>query len=85
MSELITFPSSFPIKVMGTNQDDFKELVVSIIEKHAAIVAEGGAKTRLSRGGRVISLTVHSMAESQGQLKAIYMELSAHERVLMVL
>ena len=85
MSELITFPSSFPIKVMGTNQDDFKELVVSIIEKHAAIVAEGGVKIRLIRGGRIISLTVHIMATSQEQLNAIYSELSAHERVLMVL
>jgi putative lipoic acid-binding regulatory protein len=85
MSELITFPSDFPIKVMGANSDDFEVLVVSIIEKYASIVAEGGVKARLSRGGKFISLTVHIMAESQEQLNAIYRELSAHDRVLMML
>ncbi len=84
MSGLIEFPSRFPIKVMGANQDDFEALVVSIIEKHASIVAEG-VVSRLSREGRFISLTVTITAESQEQLDAIYRELSAHERVLMML
>jgi uncharacterized protein len=81
----ITFPAIFPVKVMGANQDDFENLVVAIIMKHAMLVPEGGVKTRLSRGGRFISLTVRIVAESQEQLDAIYRELSAHERVLMVL
>jgi putative lipoic acid-binding regulatory protein len=85
MAELITFPNNFPIKVMGANQDDFEALVISIIEKHAAVIAEQGVKTRLSREGRFISLTVHIIAENQEQLDAIYRELSAHERVLMML
>ncbi len=84
MSGLIEFPTTFPIKVMGANQDDFEALVVSIIEKHASIVAEG-VVSRLSREGRFISLTVTITAESQEQLDAIYRELSAHERVLMML
>lgn len=75
----------FPIKVMGANLDDFESLVVGIIQKHAPIAADGGISTRLSRGGRFISITVHINAESQEQLDAIYRELSAHERVLMML
>lgn len=82
---LITFPSNFPIKVMGANQDDFEALVRSIIEKHAVIAAEDGVITRLSRGGKYLSVTVHILAESQEQLDNIYRELSAHERVLMAL
>lgn len=85
MSKLITFPCIFPIKVMGANQDDFESLVVSIIEKHATIATEEVITSRLSRGGRFLSLTVHIHAESQDQLDAIYKELSAHERVLMML
>jgi putative lipoic acid-binding regulatory protein len=85
MSGLISFPSRFPIKVMGANSDDFEVLVVSIIKKHATIEAEAGVKARLSRGGRFVSLTVFITAESQQQLDAIYRELSAHERVLMML
>jgi putative lipoic acid-binding regulatory protein len=85
MSKLITFPCIFPIKVMGANQDDFETLVVSIIKKHATIATEEVITSRLSRGGRFLSLTVHIHAESQDQLDAIYRELSAHERVLMML
>ena len=81
----MNFPSVFPIKVMGANQDDFERLVVEIIQKHATIAAEKVVHNRLSRNGRFVSLTVHIHAESQEQLDAIYKELSAHERVLMML
>jgi putative lipoic acid-binding regulatory protein len=79
------FPRVFPVKVMGVNQDDFESLVLSIIEKHAAVATEEGMVSRLSRNGRFISLTVRINAESQEQLDNIYRELSAHERVLMML
>jgi putative lipoic acid-binding regulatory protein len=85
MSELITFPTNFPVKVMGANQGDFKNLVLEIIQKHAAISTDEVVTTRLSRNGRFLSVTVHIHAESQEQLDAIYRELSAHERVLMML
>ena len=85
MSKLITFPCVFPVKVMGANQDDFKGLVTEIIQKHAFIATEEVVPPRLSRNGKFISVTVHIKAESQGQLDAIYGELSAHERVLMML
>jgi putative lipoic acid-binding regulatory protein len=70
---------------MGANQDDFESLVVEIIQKHASIVAENKATTRLSKEGRFLALTVRIHAENQAQLDAIYKELSAHERVLMML
>jgi len=81
----MNFPCIFPVKVMGVNQDDFESLVVSIIKKHATIATEEAITSRLSRGGRFLSLTVHIHAESQDQLDAIYRELSAHERMLMML
>ena len=85
MSNLITFPSTFPVKVMGANYDDFENLVVEIIQKHATISVDEVVTSRLSRNGRYISVTVHINAESQEQLDAIYRELSAHERVLLML
>jgi putative lipoic acid-binding regulatory protein len=81
----MNFPCIFPVKVMGANQDDFERLVVEIIQKHASLAADELVTTRLSRGGRFVSITVHINAESQEQLDAIYRELSAHERVLMML
>lgn len=79
------FPCIFPVKVMGANQDDFERLVMEIIQNHANLATEGGLTTKLSRGGRFVSLTVRIQAENQEQLDAIYGELSAHERVLMML
>jgi putative lipoic acid-binding regulatory protein len=85
MGPMLTFPTTFPVKVMGTNEDDFEPLVLEIIQKHASTVEEQAVTRRLSRGGRFLSLTVYIHAESQAQLDAIYRELSAHERVLMML
>jgi len=79
------FPNVFPVKVMGANQDDFEGLVLEIIRKHASIATEEVVTSRLSRNGRFLSVTVHINVESQEQLDAIYRELSAHERVLMML
>ena len=81
----MNFPCIFPVKVMGANQDDFESLVVEIIQKHANLATDEVVTTKLSRGGRFLSLTVRIHAESQEQLDAIYRELSAHERVLMML
>ena len=81
----LNFPRVFPVKVMGANQEDFESLVVSIIQKHARVAAEKVITSRPSRNGRFVSITVHIQADNQEQLDAIYRELSAHERVLMML
>ena len=81
----MNFPSVFPVKVMGANQADFESLVVGIIKKHANVAEEAEIVSRVSRNGRFVSITVHVQAESQAQLDAMYRELSAHERVLMML
>jgi putative lipoic acid-binding regulatory protein len=79
------FPCVFPVKVMGANQEDFERLVVALIQKHASVVKEQVITNRTSRNGRFVSITVYIQAESQSQLDAMYRELSAHERVLMML
>ena len=82
---LIKFPCIFPLKAMGANQDDFERLVLEIIQKHATLATEKAITSRLSKGGRFLSLTVRVQAENQAQLDAIYRELSANEKVLMML
>ncbi len=79
------FPTVFPVKVMGANQDDFERLVVEIIRRHASLAEDEQLVSHLSRNGRFVSITVHIHAESQEQLDNLYRELSAHERVLMML
>lgn len=80
---LMEFPCSFPIKAMGKAADDFDMLVVEIVRKHYPDVSEGAVKTKPSRQGNYVSVTVTIEAQSRRQLDNIYMELTAHERILM--
>lgn len=82
---LLSFPCDFPIKAMGKAEDDFDALIVGIIRKHSPDLHEGAVMSRLSNGGRFVSVTVTIQAESRAQLDNIYMELTAEKRVLMAL
>lgn len=78
-----TFPCPFPIKVMGVASDDFDALVVTLIRRHAPDLLEDAVRTRLSRQGKYMSVTVTLQAQSRVQLDAIYRELTGDKRVLM--
>ncbi len=82
---LLEFPCHFPLKAIGKDVDDFEALVLSIVRRHVGPLAEGASSTRLSGGGKYLAVTVTFVAESQAQLDALYGELGAHERVLMLL
>ena len=82
---LLTFPCEFPIKAMGKAEDDFDILVIEIVRQYCPDIYENAVKTRLSHGGRYISVTVTIQAQSRQQLDNIYMALTAHERVIMAI
>ena len=82
---VMEFPCEFPIKAMGKTTDDFDALVVSIVRKHAPEFTDSTVKTRLSRNGQYISVTITIRAKSREQLDNIYMDLTANERILMAL
>lgn len=83
--QLLEFPCDFPIKMMGRDHAPFHDAALGIIEEHAGPVDRSGVRTAPSRNGRFVSLTVTIRAESQEQLDAIYVALSAHEEVLVAL
>jgi len=82
---LLEFPCRFPVKVMGLAADDFPDLVLALVRVHAPDVRHGDMTTRGSTGGKYLSVTVTFDAVSKAQIDAIYMDLSAHARVLMSL
>lgn len=82
---IIEFPCQFPIKAMGMAEEGFDILVVTIVRKHVPDLAENSVKSRLSQEGKYISITVDVVAESKQQLDNIYLELTAHEKVLWAL
>ena len=82
---LLEFPCTFPLKAIGTGVEDFETLVLEIVRRHVPQFDEDAVTRRLSRGGRYLAVTATFVAESRRQLDALYQELSAHERVVMLL
>jgi putative lipoic acid-binding regulatory protein len=82
---LLKFPCDFPIKVMGKAEPGFEAMVVELISRHAPGIMETAINSRSSRGGKWVSITVTLRAESKAQLDAIYLDLSANEKVVMAL
>ena len=82
---LLEFPCDFPIKVMGRAEPGFDDLVVELVRRHAPDLHEGAVTSRPSKGGKWVSVTVTLRAESKSQVDAIYLDLTAHEKVVMAL
>ncbi|PKM31844.1 MAG: hypothetical protein CVV07_01685 [Gammaproteobacteria bacterium HGW-Gammaproteobacteria-11] len=81
----IEFPCRYPIKVIGTAEEGFADLVVRIVEQHAP-----GGETRLievldSKNGRFLSVRLEIHATGPEQLQALHAELKATGKVHMVL
>lgn len=82
---LLTFPTIFPIKIMGRREDGFAQVVSEIVQRHAPDFHPSTLEMRTSKNGRYISLTATLNAKSREQLDALYSELSKHPMVMMVL
>ncbi len=84
-SSVFDFPCAFPLKVFGKVADDFEDMVLGIISRHVEDLEAGTVSSRLSSGGKYLCVTVTIDAQSKDQLDNLYMDLSSHERVLMLL
>jgi len=81
----LEFPCDFPIKAMGHARGNFELTVVEIVRRHVPDLKEENYKSRYSSNGNYLSVTITVRAESKQQLDAIYMDLTACEKVLMAL
>lgn len=82
---LLEFPTAFPIKIMGRHSDDFAQVIVEIVQRHAPDFDAATLEMRASREGRYLSLTATINATSRAQLDDLYRELSSNARVSVVL
>ena len=82
---LLEFPCRFPIKAMGKDEDEFVAHVLNLVTPHFPEISEDDIKTRLSNGGKYISVTITVTATSKLQLDAIYYALTDSDRVIMAL
>jgi putative lipoic acid-binding regulatory protein len=81
----LEFPFPFALKIIGRDEDDFIDYAVALIQEYAPDLDPEQVTVRPSRESTYISVTINFTAESREQLDAIYRDLSASERVLMVI
>jgi len=83
--EIFQFPCDFPIKVMGKVHPDFAETIMTLMEQHDPTFDRSRVETRASSGGNYTGLTVNVTAQSRAQLDQIYLALTGHPMVKVVL
>lgn len=81
----LTFPCTFPIKVMGENDGEFENEIVMVARQHIANLGEAAVRSTPSRTAKYLSVTITFTAESREQLDALYRAMHAHPKVKMVL
>jgi len=84
-TELLQFPTDFPLKVMGLRVDGFAEEIVAVVHRHAPDFDAASLEMRPSRQGTYLGLTATIRATSREQLDALYRELTGHPWVKVVL
>ena len=82
---LFEFPCDFPVKIMGAAQEGFAQAILDVVLRHAPDFDAATMEMRLSKGGNYLSLTCTVRAISKTQLDALYIELSRHPLVKVVL
>lgn len=79
---LLKFPCSFPIKIMGINDNSLIAEVTAVVAKHCTdFDPEDDIKIVPSSKGNYISVTATINATSQQQIDSIYLALNKHELV----
>ena len=82
---LIEFPSDFPLKIMGLAVEGFAQEIADLVVRHAPEFDAASMEMRPSKAGKYLSLTCIVRATSQAQLDGLYMALTAHPMVKVVL
>lgn len=82
---LIEFPCDFPIKVMGISSPHFAETIGSAVRELVADFDPATITERKSAKSKYTALTVTVHATSRRQLDSVYMMLTSHPLVKIVL
>ncbi len=84
-TELLVFPTDYPIKVVGRPSDEFRARVHAIMLRHAPALDPDRISERLSENGNFLSISYGLVADSREQVVALVTELKGCDGVLMVI
>ena len=82
---LIEYPCDFPIKAMGKSSDDIEGIFVAIVKSIFPEQQKFATKKKSSSGKQYLSVTITVHAHNRQELDAVYLALSAHEKIMMSL
>ncbi|KTD20079.1 putative lipoate regulatory protein YbeD [Legionella lansingensis] len=82
---VIQFPCHFPIKIIGKNTADFFKDISDITRKHFPDTLDEAMTCQKSQQGNYLSITVTIYVHNQVVLDALYLELTQHPDIKMVL
>jgi putative lipoic acid-binding regulatory protein len=84
-SNLLKFPTDYPIKVVGRASDTLRQEADAIVTKHAPDLDQTRTSERRSANGNFLSISYTIHAVSAEQVTALATELSSCESVLLVI
>ena len=82
---LIDYPCRFPIKVMGAMADGFAEALAELAREFDPNFDAATMELRPSKGGNYLGVTITITATSREQLDGLYLRLTGHPMVKIVL
>ena len=82
---LLEFPCEFALKALGKNNPEIDTRVYEIVCRHVPDLNFEAVRTRPSKGGKYISVTVVIQATGKAQLDAIYQDLTDCSEIIMAL
>jgi putative lipoic acid-binding regulatory protein len=82
---LMEFPCDFNIKIIGTNSDTFASDVLNIACKHFPETKDTSIRSQPSQQGNFLSITLTVYVPNQAALDSLYIELTGHPDIKMVL
>ena len=82
---LIEYPCRFPIKVMGAMVDGFADTLAEVAREFDPDFDAATMELRPSKGGNYLGVTLTITATSRAQLDGLYLRLTGHPMVKIVL
>ena len=84
-NSLMEFPCDFQIKIVGINNDSFTMEVLRIARKHFPTTDETSIRSQASQQGNYLAITLSLYVQDQVTLDSLYIELTNHPDIKMVL
>jgi putative lipoic acid-binding regulatory protein len=81
----IQFPCHFPIKIIGKNTAAFVSEITAITRRHFPETPDSAVACQTSQQANYLAITVTIYVHEQPTLDALYLELTKHPDVKMVL